>query len=68
MNSTTLIHADGMGRSDFIELLSAEFTCAKGYGVHAFLSYHDIDTLYHVFLDGEAPATAFVRQFVRRFR
>ncbi|MCF7988689.1 MAG: hypothetical protein K9L60_14145 [Methylovulum sp.] len=56
-----------MGRGDFIELLTAEFTCAKGFGVYAFLSYSDIDALYHRFLGEAVSPTVFVRLFVKRF-
>ena len=54
-------------RGDFIELLTAEFTCAKGFGVYAFLSYNDIDALYHRFLRESIAPTVFVRLFVKRF-
>ena len=54
MNTSTLL---AIGRGDFIELLAAEFTCAKGFGVYAFLSYSDIDALYHRFL-GESRHSA----------
>ncbi len=64
MNTSTLL---AIGRGDFIELLAAEFTCAKGFGVYAFLSYSDIDALYHRFLGERIPATVFIRLFVKRF-
>lgn len=54
-------------REVFIDLLAAEFTCAKGFGVYAFLSYSDIDALYHRFLGETVSATVFVRLFVKRF-
>jgi len=54
-------------RTDFIEILSAEFTCAKGFGVYAFLSFNDIENLYNRFLGDTVPATVFVRVFVKRY-
>lgn len=64
MNTSTPLTID---RGDFIELLAAEFTCAKGFGVYAFLNYSDIEALYNRFLGEAMPATAFIRLFVRHF-
>lgn len=65
MNIQTQISS--LERTDFIEILSAEFTCAKGFGVYAFLSCNDIEKLYHRFLGDTVPATVFVRVFVKKF-
>lgn len=54
-------------RTDFIELLSAEFSSAKGVGVYAFLSFSDIEKLYNQFLGDTMPASVFIRIFVKRF-
>ncbi|MDO9105776.1 MAG: hypothetical protein Q7U57_12555 [Methylovulum sp.] len=54
-------------KTDFTEILSAEFTCAKGFGVYAFMSHNDIEALYHRFLGDTVSATLFVRIFVKRF-
>ena len=67
MSTYTESQVTGLERFEFIELLSAEFKCAKGFGVYAFLSYPDIETLYHRFLNEHLPATVFVRLFVKRF-
>lgn len=56
-----------IGRSDFIEILSDEFTGAKGFGVFAYLSFRDIDNLYNLFLANSVSARAFIRGFVRNF-
>ena len=67
MKTVTHPHPAGLERADFIDLLSAEFTYAKGFGVYAYLTYHDIDTAYHRFLGDGLPPTVFVRLFVKRF-
>ncbi len=54
-------------QASFVELLSAEFVSAKGYGVHAFLAYNDIEALYRHFLNETLSPTIFVRIFVKRF-
>ncbi len=63
----TSLHRAGIDQESFIELLSAEFTSARGYGAYAFLSYNDIEKLYHHFLDDTVSPTIFVRIFVKRF-
>lgn len=67
MNNPTQTDSLIIERTDFIEILSAEFTGAKGYGVYAFLSFNDIERLYHRFLGDTVPAAVFVRIFVKRF-
>ncbi|TAL51601.1 MAG: hypothetical protein EPN89_03155 [Methylovulum sp.] len=67
MNTSTPTTLPVVERTDFIEILSAEFTCAKGFGVYAFLSFNDIEKLYNRFLGDTVPATVFVRIFVKRF-
>ena len=68
MNTSTQTPSLSVERTDFTEILSAEFTCAKGFGVYAFLSCHDIETLYNRFLGDAVPATVFVRLFVKRYK
>lgn len=67
MKTSSQSYQPGLGLVEFIELLSAEFTCAKGFGVYAFLSFRDIETLYRRFLNDMVPATVFVRVYVKRF-
>lgn len=67
MNTSTPSYSVRVERADFIEILTAEFTCAKGFGVYAFLAYSDIEALYNRFLGESVPATVFVRLFVKRF-
>lgn len=68
MNTTSIQRLGTVEKTDFIEILSAEFTCAKGFGVYAFLTWSDIERLYHRFLNETIPATVFVRLYVKRFR
>lgn len=68
MNTSMKTQSLILERTDFIELLSAEFSFAKGVGVYAFLSFSDIEKLYNQFLGDTVPVTIFVRVFVKRFR
>ena len=50
MNTPSLFTSSlAIDREVFIDLLAAEFTCAKGFWVYAFLSYSDIDALLSSF-------------------
>lgn len=54
-----------MDRAEFIELLSAEFTHTKGYGVYAFLSFSEIENAYHHYLNSPERPNVFVRLYVK---
>ena len=54
-----------MERAEFIDLLSAEFTHTKGFGVYAFLSFNEIESAYHRFLNSPERPSVFVRLFVK---
>ena len=67
MSTITNSNSASIARSDFIEILSDEFTGRKGFGVYAFLSCRDIENLYTNFLVTTMPARIFIRIFVRNF-
>lgn len=54
-------------RSDFIEILSDEFTGEKGFGAYAYLTFQEIEHLYNLFLNNSVPARLFIRLFVRNY-
>ncbi len=67
MNTNTQPNANSITKSDFIDLLSGEFTGKKGFGVYAFLSFKDIENLYANFLGDSMPASVFIKVYVRNF-
>lgn len=56
-----------MERSEFIESLNDEFTSKQGFGIYAFLSFSEIDDLYHLaIVSTEAPKVA-IKMFVKHY-
>lgn len=56
-----------INQANFIEILSAEFISARGYGAYAFLTSYDIESLYQNFRNDTVSPTVFVRIFVNHF-
>ncbi len=56
-----------MERTEFIESLNDEFTSKQGFGIFAFLSFSEIDELYHVALANNQPAKVTIKMFVRQY-
>jgi hypothetical protein len=67
MNTITQANPAWIERSDFIEILSDEFTGEKGFGAYAYLTFQEIEHLYSSFLNNTVPARAFIRVFVRNY-
>ncbi len=67
MNTSTQPNSNPITKSDFIDLLSGEFTGKKGFGVYAFLSFKDIENLYDNFLGDNMSARVFIKVYVRNF-
>ncbi len=67
MNTLATDNTSSMARADFIDILNDEFTTMQGFGIFAFLSFHDIDALYNSFLDSAKPAKTVVKKFVKSY-
>lgn len=66
MKSTTQ-QATVMERTEFIESLNDEFTSKQGFGIYAFLSFSEIDDLYHVAIVNSQPPKVVIKMFVRHY-